>query len=123
MADFVTIKMKTLVDFEAALDLLPDDDPLKKYQPGNRIFLSDLGLRELLRERGAQAVYMEHWDGVSGVIDIADILLRDLAALNANAGRIKFLMTDDMRASIEFGALKRFIDAGLFENEGFSVYV
>lgn len=88
---------------------------------GQRVNLLSLGIRSFRRNDG-QAIYMEHWDGVSGVVDIEDILLLDPVALAANKGRIKFLLTDEVQASLEVGPLRALIDAGFFENEGFTSY-
>jgi len=121
MADFVTLKYKSVADVEAIVAALPASNPLSKFEPGAKLYMSDFGLRELLRRAG-QSVYMEPWDGASGVVNIEDILLKVPAALDANKGRIKFLLSDEVQASITFGKLKKLLDAGIFENEGFASY-
>lgn len=127
--------MKEESDFQAVINALPDDplpkidvspniirDPLKKYVvPGEKISLSELGIRNVKANDGQQ-IYMEHWDGIEGVIDIEDIILLDPTALAANKGRIKFMLTDEVQASLQVGKLKVLIDLGFFENEGFASY-
>lgn len=102
-----------------------DGKPLLGQAPsdlvGQRINLVSLGIRNFKANDG-QALYMEHWDGVSGVIDVEDLILLDPTALAANKGRIKFLLTDEVQASLEVGPLSVLIANGFFENEGFTSY-
>lgn len=113
--------MKSESDFQTALGSLPDSDPIKKLVTGRNIFLSQLGLRNIKSVDG-QAIYMEHWNGVAAPINIQDLVTADPVALAANKGRIKFFLTDEMRVSISIGQIKKLVDYGFFQIEGYTSY-
>lgn len=154
----ITLKMKTAAEIQAIIDALPPVNNLdlstnKATQAlqrlnalaaaGGRIYLQDLGIREVgyARRRAVvgQALYMEPWDGVSGIIDISDFLLRIAGAAaghapvsdpikglnlflreqasDVNFGRIRLIETDEVRTSIERGMIKLLLDLGIMEIE------
>ena len=121
MPESVTIQMIPEGPFRAAVAALPADDPLSRLGSVDKVYVQDLGARELdansLRKTQRQAIYMEHWDGVSLSVDIAVIL--DGLAGSLNRGRVAFRYTDEMARSLERGFLKKVTDAGLFIVEGF----
>lgn len=121
MADFVTITMKTEVAWQAVIDAKPDSDIFSKFQPGRKLFMADLGLRHLRRSDG-QAIYMEHYDGATPAVKIEDIINLDATALAANHGKIRFWLTDEVRASIESGEIKKLIALGILDAPVYSSY-
>jgi len=121
MSDFVVIEMKSEADWDAVISSLLPSNPLSKLQPGRHHRMSDLGLMELKRIDG-QAVYMEHWDGVTAAVNIEDILNLVPAALAANKGKVKFWLTDEVQASISSGKIKKLADAGFFAVGPYSSY-
>lgn len=121
MSDFVVVTMKQESTWDTIISGLLPSNPLSKLQPGRNMRMSDLGLRELYRKDG-QAIYMEHWDGASPVVDIEDIINLVPAALAANKGKVKFWLTDEVQASISSGKLKKLVDAGLFDVGPYSSY-
>lgn len=121
MSDFVVITMRSEADWAAVIGALLPSNPLSMLQPGRHHRMSDLGFQELKRIDG-QAVYMEHWDGVSAVVNIEDLMNLVPAALAANKGKIRFWLTDEVQASISHGKVKKLVDDGLFLVGPYSSY-
>lgn len=121
MADYVTVKMHDKATFQAAVAALPKSNVLSRLISVDKVYLKDLGLRNLNNPAllAGQALYMEHWDGLSPPVDIRDLLLGDKSAFSSNKGRIKFLHSDEVQQSIQVGLIKKYIDAGLFEVESY----
>lgn len=125
MPETVTIQMKPAGLFQQVVTNLPASHPLSRLGTIHRIYIRDVGLRELHNNSShqylAQAVYMEHWDGVSAPLDIGVILAGQAGALNR--GRVRFRYTDEVARSLDTGLLAKLIAAGLFVNEGFDLAV
>lgn len=121
MADFVTLKFVEEATAQGIVAGLASTDPVAKLVTGGKLYLPELGSRAT-QGLPAQGLYMEHWDGASGVVEVVDILNRVPAALEANKGRVKFMLTDQVRASLERGMIARLLDLGLLVNEGFASY-
>lgn len=149
MSKFITIKMKTVGEIQAIINAIGTPNPLdlstnkpasaalgRLNLPG-RVYLQDLGIREVgydrQRFKTGQALYIEPWDGVSPVINVADYLLglqgaghavpaeRGLnifsqeSANTVNFGRLRFIMTDEIQVSLEKGMMRTLIDRGVLE--------
>lgn len=122
MSEYVTVQMKPRSAFMSAISLLPKNNPLSRLASVDKIYLKDLGLRELNNPAllAGQALYIENWDGVTAPIDVRDLLLGNPIYYTANKGRIKFFLTDEVQRSVEYGMIKKYVDAGLFIIEGYS---
>ena len=152
MARRITLKMAEAADIQAVIDALPPVNSLdlstnkatqaiQRLNLPTRLYLQDLGIREIgyARRRAVvgQAIYMEPWDGTSGVIDIDSYLLgvigqghtavetpikgldifNRLPASDANFGRIQFQDSDEVRRSLATGMAKLLLDLGIIEIE------
>lgn len=124
MADYVTIRMETPTNLAAAKALLPSSDAYSRAGTIEKIRLSDLGLRSLRggdytrHTETGQEITLYPWDGVAAVTDAVDILTGAVSV--PQPSRVRFLLTDTLQKSIEYGVIKEHVDRGFLVIEGYT---